>query len=94
MAKMMDRGSEPIILVTGATGMTGQFVVRELLRRGHRVRALIRSGSANLVEQDVETVVGDLADTSPWLKWIRSYPRLCASTPNPGAMITLTCAAI
>ena len=30
------------ILVTGATGFLGQYVVREALARGHRVRAIVR----------------------------------------------------
>ncbi len=38
-----------MILVTGATGMTRQFVVRELLYRGHAVHALARETSADRV---------------------------------------------
>ena len=41
------------ILVIGATGATGRFVVRELLSRGHNVTAIVRS-SARLAE-----LVGD-----------------------------------
>lgn len=35
-----------MILVTGATGMTGQFVVQELNRRNVSDRILVRQGSA------------------------------------------------
>ncbi|HEY5623150.1 MAG TPA: hopanoid-associated sugar epimerase [Gammaproteobacteria bacterium] len=49
-------------LVTGANGFVGAAVVRALLARGERVRALVRSGSdrRNLVSLDVETAEGDI----------------------------------
>lgn len=53
------------ILVTGATGQTGQRVVERLLERGHRVRALVRSqekARAILGPADVELHVGDIRD--------------------------------
>ncbi len=51
-------------LITGATGFVGSAVVRQLIKSGHRVRALIRAGSdrRNLAGLDVETVTGDLKD--------------------------------
>lgn len=53
-----------ISLVTGATGFLGSHVVRELLTRGQRVRALARptSSLAALAGLDVEIVRGDLRD--------------------------------
>ncbi|MBI3681756.1 MAG: NAD-dependent epimerase/dehydratase family protein [Acidobacteria bacterium] len=51
------------ILVTGATGFVGWHVADQLVRRGERVRALVRSSSRAL-ELDVETVSGDLRDPS------------------------------
>jgi len=48
-------------LVTGASGFVGWHVARLLLERGHRVRALLRTGS-RIPELDVETVAGDLRD--------------------------------
>jgi uncharacterized protein YbjT (DUF2867 family) len=48
------------ILVTGATGNAGGAVVRALLERGGRVRALARSGSEAALPEGVEPVVGDL----------------------------------
>jgi dihydroflavonol-4-reductase len=50
-------------LVTGASGFVGWHVARVLLEQGHRVRALVRSGS-NVPELDVERVTGDLRDTA------------------------------
>jgi len=50
--------------VTGATGFIGASIVRELLKEGREVRALVRAGSdtANLNGLDVELWRGDLRD--------------------------------
>ena len=51
-------------LVTGATGHIGNVLVRELLGRGERVRALVRPGKTPfaLADLDVEIVPGDILD--------------------------------
>ncbi len=56
--------SETLTLVTGGTGFVGSAVVRALLARGHRVRALVRKGSdrANLAGLGIELAEGDLTD--------------------------------
>lgn len=52
-----------MILVTGATGVVGHFVVEELLRRGHPVRALCRSEeAAQRVDPRADRAIGDLRD--------------------------------
>jgi nucleoside-diphosphate-sugar epimerase len=51
------------VLVTGATGGVGAFVLRELAAQGRPVLALARPESAHLVAgQGVDVVEGDLAD--------------------------------
>ncbi len=52
------------VLVTGATGFLGAAICRELLARGHAVRALVRpaSGLAGLEGLGVEVVRGDVLD--------------------------------
>lgn len=47
-------------LVTGATGFTGGALARELVRRGHRVRALVRSAAKATDLDGVELVEGDV----------------------------------
>ena len=51
-------------LITGGSGFIGSAVVRELLRAGHEVRALLRptSDPRNLEGLEVETVLGRLED--------------------------------
>lgn len=52
-----------MILVTGGTGLTGRFVIEELLRRGHEVRVLRRAGSlAKLPAGTLDIAGGDLRD--------------------------------
>jgi dihydroflavonol-4-reductase len=53
-------------LLTGGTGFVGSAVLRELIRAGHGVRALVRSESdrRNLDGLPVELVAGDLTDHS------------------------------
>ena len=54
-----------LIAVTGATGFVGRHVAALLVRRGHTVRALVRSPRrANALQSlAIQPVVGDLADS-------------------------------
>jgi NAD(P)-dependent dehydrogenase (short-subunit alcohol dehydrogenase family) len=62
------------VLVTGATGRVGRVLVRKLLLRGYKVRALVRQrdtgaaargsgdAEADAIPQSAELVFGDIAD--------------------------------
>jgi nucleoside-diphosphate-sugar epimerase len=52
------------IFITGATGLVGSHAAEEALKRGHRVRALVRPTSDTrwLRQWGVQTIVGDLED--------------------------------
>ncbi len=47
------------VFVTGGTGYLGRRVIPELLRRGHRVRALVRPGSESRLPEGSAAVPGD-----------------------------------
>jgi len=51
-------------LITGGTGLLGSHIVEQLVRRGRRVRALVRPGAdvRFLRSLDVELVEGDVTD--------------------------------
>ena len=66
------------VLVTGATGFTGPFVVRALLERGHRVGAFVLpdSGEDALKTLGVEIHVGDLDRPETLEEALRGYDAL------------------
>jgi len=51
-----------VVFIAGGTGYIGVRVVARLLERGHRVRALVRAGSAAKVPPGCEIVAGDPFD--------------------------------
>lgn len=55
------------VFITGATGLVGSFVCRQLLENGHTIRAVKRTSSKMTLLEDIEHriewVVGDMNDT-------------------------------
>ena len=71
------------VLVTGAGGFLGRHVVDRLLERGHRVRAVIRAGSALAdIKYEVELFSADL----------RSHDNLVAAFDGIDAVLHLAAA--
>jgi uncharacterized protein YbjT (DUF2867 family) len=65
------------ILVTGGTGKVGSEVIKELSKRGAKVRSLVRKlGPSNLFPQGIEVVVGDLLDPVSVLKALDGVEKL------------------
>jgi NADH dehydrogenase len=52
------------VLLTGATGYVGSYVLRELLRQDHTPRCLVRDSASDLAVQDddIEIASGDVTD--------------------------------
>ena len=75
-------------LVTGASGFIGGAVARALLRRGAKVRALLRPGSfPNLADAgEVEVVRGDLRDAQA----VCAAARGCDAVFHVGALYSFT----
>src|SRR5258705_4342822 len=53
-------GGKPLIALTGATGFIGQWLLKELPKRGYRLRVLLRRPSTVPIDA-ASAVVGDLA---------------------------------
>ncbi|HEV8113619.1 MAG TPA: NAD(P)H-binding protein [Planctomycetota bacterium] len=62
----MKPSSRRDVFVTGATGYLGSALARELVERGHRVRALVRAGSEKKLVAGCEPVPGDALDAATY----------------------------
>jgi len=72
------------VFVTGGTGYLGRPLIRELLARGHAVRALVRSASAAKLPAGAEAVAGDaLGDFAALIPPADTLVHL-VGTPHPG----------
>jgi uncharacterized protein YbjT (DUF2867 family) len=70
--------TDPVFLVTGATGKTGGAAVRQLLEQGRRVRAVVRRIDARsdaLGKAGAEVAVADLFDPEQLLSAMRGAAR-------------------
>jgi uncharacterized protein YbjT (DUF2867 family) len=52
------------IFITGGTGYLGSHLIPRLAKRGHRVRALVRSGSEGKLAAEAQAVTGDALNLS------------------------------
>jgi uncharacterized protein YbjT (DUF2867 family) len=76
----------PEIFITGGTGYMGRRLIGELLRRGHRVRALARPASLARLPGGCEPVAGDALDARTFSHRIApadTFVQL-VGTPHPG----------
>ncbi len=79
--------TNPLILVTGATGKTGTPVVRQLIERGFPVRALVRrldDRAARLEQLGAEIVVGDFLDLGSMRRAMEGVGRVYFCYPPQG----------
>ena len=58
--KAQKQSLKPLVALTGATGFIGQYLLRELPKRGYRLRVLLRRPTM-LPEGCASAVIGDLA---------------------------------
>src|SRR4029450_8327225 len=58
--KAQKASAKPLVALTGATGFIGQYLLRELPKRGYRLRVLLRRPTV-LPEGCASAVIGDLA---------------------------------
>ncbi len=75
------------ILVTGATGKTGAFVVEQLIERGYRVRAMARrhdERSQRLENLGAEIVLGDFLDLASMRNAVKDINRVYFCYPPQG----------
>jgi uncharacterized protein YbjT (DUF2867 family) len=52
------------VFLTGGTGYIGSRLIPELVKRGHSVRALVRTGSAHKLPQGCELITADPLDVN------------------------------
>lgn len=73
------------MFVTGGTGYLGVPLIRELLRRGHTVRALVRPGSGGELPPEASRVVGNALDAVTYRDHITPADTLVhlVGTPRP-----------
>src|SRR4051812_23067346 len=80
-----------MILVTGATGTVGSQVVRSLVDRSERVRALVRDPekAANMLPPEVELARGDLSDPDALAEAMDDVQRLFLLAPVDQRVVEL-----
>jgi len=70
--KQIPRAANPRrVFVTGGTGYMGTSLIPVLLERGHRVRALVRSGSTGKIPAGCEVISGNALDSKTYRQLIK-----------------------
>jgi uncharacterized protein YbjT (DUF2867 family) len=76
------------VFITGGTGYMGRRLIPRLLERGHRVRALIRTGSEAKLPPGCTTVIGSALDRSTFADKIAAADTFVqlvgVAHPSPG----------
>jgi len=74
--------------ITGGTGYIGRPLIRELLARGHFVRALVRPGSTGKLPAGAEAVIGNALDAASFAAFIPPADTLVhlVGTPHPSPL--------
>jgi uncharacterized protein YbjT (DUF2867 family) len=76
-----------VVFVTGASGFMGRALSAELIRRGHRVRGLVREGGGARVAAGCDLVAGDPLSAPGYRDAVRGADTLVhlvgVSHPNP-----------
>jgi putative NADH-flavin reductase len=82
------------IVLYGATGRAGSRILRELLLRGHQLRAVTREPGPLELPEEVEVSVDDLSDVSRTIEVIRGFHAVIsayAPPPNdPDRLVAVT----
>jgi dihydroflavonol-4-reductase len=73
--------------ITGGTGLLGANIIRELILRGHKVKALVRRGSdlSGIKGLDIDLFEGDLSDEQNLYKGCKGFDNVihaAAQTPS------------
>src|ERR1017187_9015414 len=58
------------VFITGGTGYLGRALIPELLRRGHKIRALVRPGSETTLPPGCEIIPGHALDQTTFASQI------------------------
>jgi uncharacterized protein YbjT (DUF2867 family) len=73
------------VFVTGGTGYMGRHLLPALVKRGHQIRALVRSGSGSKLASGCVPVLGDALDAHSYVQKVPPSDTLVqlVGTPKP-----------
>lgn len=89
------QAADTTVLVTGATGRVGKVLVRKLLLRNYKVKALVRQRTSDADEeaipQSVELVYGDVGDYKACRQAVKGVDKIiCCSAARTNVTADLT----